>query len=286
MSDVQQSRVPAGVRGGGQFSQSARGEAGVTLHPRPAPWGGRRDGEVADLPLSALVTTHTAMTETLDSGRESDSPDEPVLVRARMDDPSRWEIADGHHRVARAIRRGASSVRVEFDTTFDDEPYEGQLYDFAQHCTPERARVIAGWGQARPDWINERDEVDDALWDALRAGTKATGDEVPLPPHFPLLTDPDLVVTAAYLDLGEDLRPALRLALPREYRTRARATSDGVTWEGEYDRLSPDDMAAIEAWTTPHLERVDAAADVIRRHGWLDPLEFHLLTGHPHIYEA
>lgn len=96
-------------------------------------WGGRRDGEVGELPITALVTTASAMTEVLTSGRRSDSPDDPVLVRARYDDPARWEVADGHHRIADAIRAGRTTVTVEFDTCFDDEPYEGHLYDFAQH---------------------------------------------------------------------------------------------------------------------------------------------------------
>jgi len=93
-------------------------------------WGGRRDGEVGPLPLTQLVTTAEAMREVLVSGRVSDTPQAPVLVRAREDDPTRWEIADGHHRVAQAIREGRTEVLVEFDTVFDDEPYGGELYDF------------------------------------------------------------------------------------------------------------------------------------------------------------
>jgi hypothetical protein len=137
---VTAARVPAGVTAGGQFTTSARPEALVELARPGGVWGGRRDGELGELPITALVTTSSAMTEVLVSGRPSESPDDPVLVRAREGDPTRWEVADGHHRVADAIRAGRTSVTVEFDTCFDDEPYEGDLYDFAQHlpaCAPD-----------------------------------------------------------------------------------------------------------------------------------------------------
>ncbi|WP_251153607.1 hypothetical protein [Cellulosimicrobium sp. Marseille-Q4280] len=126
-------RMPAGVTTGGQFTTGARTEAPVELAGPGGTWGGRRDGEVGELPITALITTASAMTEVLTSGRRSESPDDPVLVRAREDDPARWEVADGHHRLADAIRAGRTTVAVEFDTCFDDEPYEGELYDFAQH---------------------------------------------------------------------------------------------------------------------------------------------------------
>lgn len=104
----------------------------------PQFWGGRRDHETATLPVTDLITTRAAMTEVLGSDRVSDTPDAPVLVRARQDDPTRWEIADGHHRVAEALRDGRTEVKVVFDTGFDDEPYEGDFYDFAEHMDHPR----------------------------------------------------------------------------------------------------------------------------------------------------
>lgn len=87
----------------------------------------------ATLPLTALVTTVDAMTETLASGRVSDTPDAPLWVKARPDLPGLWEIADGHHRVAAAIRAGRATILADLDPIPDDEPYEPPFYDFTQH---------------------------------------------------------------------------------------------------------------------------------------------------------
>jgi hypothetical protein len=45
-------------------------------------------------------------------------------------------------------------------------------------------------------------------------------------------------------------------------------------------------MRAVEEWVTPQMVRLDAAADIIRRFGWLDPHELDALVGGPNIYEA
>lgn len=80
--------------------------------------------------LVDLVATAEAMAEVLASGRCSDTPDEPVWLKARDDMPGRWEIADGHHRVAAAIRAGATTVLADLDPVPDDELYEPPFHDF------------------------------------------------------------------------------------------------------------------------------------------------------------
>lgn len=82
------------------------------------------------LPLRALIVTDGAMREVLASGRVSDTPDEPVLVRASEEFPGLWEVADGHHRVAHALRAGQVTVTALLDLIPDDEPYTRPFYDF------------------------------------------------------------------------------------------------------------------------------------------------------------
>lgn len=81
--------------------------------------------------LTNLVTPARCMDEVLASGRASDTPDAPAWLKARSDMPGKWEIADGHHRVAQAIREGRTTVLGDLDLIPDDEPYEGPFFDFS-----------------------------------------------------------------------------------------------------------------------------------------------------------
>lgn len=95
----------------------------VPRHPRtPMP--------LARIPLTAILAREDDMQDVLDSGRVSDTPDDPVLVRASEEFPGLWEIADGHHRVAHALRTGHTTVMALLDPVPDDEPYEPPFYDF------------------------------------------------------------------------------------------------------------------------------------------------------------
>lgn len=64
------------------------------------------------------------MQDVLTSGRVSDTPYAPVTLTAREDLPGHWEIADGHHRVAAAIRDGYTVIVADLDSCPDEEPYE------------------------------------------------------------------------------------------------------------------------------------------------------------------
>lgn len=70
------------------------------------------------------------MEETFNSGRASDTPDAPVEVCLRDGSKGRFEIVDGHHRVAHAIRQGRTDVQVVIVPYVDDEPYEEPFYPF------------------------------------------------------------------------------------------------------------------------------------------------------------
>lgn len=85
------------------------------------------------VPLSALVAQHDVMSDVLTSGTPSDTPDEPVLLRICPNGlVGRYEVADGHHRVAAAIRRGDTHVLADIEVDFpDDEPYPGPYFNFA-----------------------------------------------------------------------------------------------------------------------------------------------------------
>ena len=84
------------------------------------------------LPLTALICRDEDMREVLASGRASATPDAAVWVKAREDRPGLWEIADGHHRVAYALRSGTGVIRAELDPAPDDEPLNGPFYDFGE----------------------------------------------------------------------------------------------------------------------------------------------------------
>lgn len=83
-------------------------------------------------PLDRILARDKDMRETLSSGRESETPDEPVWLRARADMPEHFEIADGHHRVAAAIRAGRTHVAADLDRVPDDEPLQPPFYDFGR----------------------------------------------------------------------------------------------------------------------------------------------------------
>lgn len=91
----------------------------------------------AHLPLTDLISPHGDMAGVLDDydnlGHRSETPDDPIYVKARHDIPGKYEIADGHHRVADAIRNGRDHVRALIDPYEDEEPYEAPFYDFSQH---------------------------------------------------------------------------------------------------------------------------------------------------------
>lgn len=86
----------------------------------------------AVVPLTSLIVPDECMREVLHSGRQSETPDAPVLLRPRGDMPG-YEICDGLHRVASAIRQGLDCINGEIDTGPDEEPYEPPFYDFTVH---------------------------------------------------------------------------------------------------------------------------------------------------------
>ena len=88
------------------------------------------DMQRAEVPLTALIAEQGAMSEVLASGRVSDTPDERVWLKASPDHPGCWEIADGHHRVAAALKTGQTTIAADLDPISDDEPYNEPFYDF------------------------------------------------------------------------------------------------------------------------------------------------------------
>ena len=83
------------------------------------------------LPLVRLVTAASDMEAVLSSGRLSLIPDEPIEVCLSPEGDGLYEIVDGHHRVAQAIREGRTEVSAHIYAYFDDEPYEKPHFDFA-----------------------------------------------------------------------------------------------------------------------------------------------------------
>ena len=111
------------------------------------------------LPLTALIAEHAAMEETLASGRISETPEEPVYVKARPDLSGKWEIADGHHRVAAAIRGKLPSVAVLMDQLPDDEPYDEPFYPFVAPVLPEWAdEALEGVYAGQTLYVQQQEE--------------------------------------------------------------------------------------------------------------------------------
>lgn len=89
--------------------------------------------------LGAVLARHDDLTEVLSSGRVSDTPDEPIFLCGREDAPDRFELCDGHHRVAAMLRAGANAdteVIADIDSGFDDEPLEPPFFDFGEATAP------------------------------------------------------------------------------------------------------------------------------------------------------
>ena len=80
---------------------------------------------VGRIPVRHLVTSVDGMQETVDSGRVSETPDAPVELCCRDGVVGRYEIVDGHHRVAAILRAGGLEVEAIIYDYVDDEPYRG-----------------------------------------------------------------------------------------------------------------------------------------------------------------
>lgn len=150
------------------------------------------------VPLTDLIARDDDMREVLSSGRVSRTPDEPVYLKARSDMPGKYEIADGHHRVADAIRSGRGHVEADIDDVPDDEPLDPPFYDFSSHYRlgrREAARLsdapppdhMACGPQARTVWLHADDRDPRCTACGHRVADPVTG-EPPVetrtrPPH-------------------------------------------------------------------------------------------------------
>lgn len=82
------------------------------------------------VPLALLVTADSVMVEVLRSGRISTTPTEPIYICVRKDMPGRFEVSDGHHRIAAALRAGQREIHAIINPDPDDEPYDPPFYTF------------------------------------------------------------------------------------------------------------------------------------------------------------
>lgn len=141
------------------------------------------------VPLSDLVARDADMKEVLGSGRTSLTPDQPVLLKTR-EDGAGFEVADGHHRLADAIRQGKTHIQADIDPNPDDEPLEPPFYDFTQPHAKTAAhvpedepivRTTADLGWSPDEWA-------EAKRDPWHASTNLAQREVRQ--HHPKLTMP------------------------------------------------------------------------------------------------
>jgi len=105
-------------------------------------------GERRLLPLTDLIANDKNMREVLSSGRRSETVG-AIHVWPRDDMPG-FEIGDGHHRVADAIRRGETHIDSEVEPWPDEEQYDPPFYDFSQHMRRESALAKTAAAQNPP----------------------------------------------------------------------------------------------------------------------------------------
>jgi hypothetical protein len=124
-------------------------------------WDERHQFYRARVPLVSLITNRSSMDEVVRSGRQSETPGERPWLKVRADMPGRYEIADGHHRVADAFRRGETHIEADIDPTPDEEPYSGPFYDFGQHRNVSAAAQDGGmaWYHGSTDELAVGDPV-------------------------------------------------------------------------------------------------------------------------------
>ena len=153
---------------GGRFAAPTRPAATDTLHPRledriasvapltddstlpkladprPAmqfiddPYGGWWRGRIA---MTHLIAEHQSMVNTITSGRTSDSTGQPVELCLHEGTDAHFEVTDGHHRLADALRRGETHIDVLISAYHDDEPYDGDYFDFAAANAPHTSEA-------------------------------------------------------------------------------------------------------------------------------------------------
>lgn len=109
--------------------------------------GVRPSGYVSALVrLDRILANRDDLAAVLASGRPSHT-DAPILLNARDGEPCRFELADGHHRIATALRTRRSWACSLIDPCEDDEPLSGPFYTFP---APGRTRRCRGQQDAAP----------------------------------------------------------------------------------------------------------------------------------------
>jgi len=175
-------------------------------------------------------------------------------------------------RVQEGVREGgqfAPTPRAETGVTLPS--VSGRL-----GTTPRE--VADRWGTTTTDWINDPAMLCVLLADEVYRGRTAYEALVPMA-SWPMWIDDDLCIVDVDLTVEPNMRPAIEVTLPRRYKTRVTVTSDGARFDGEHDRLSPDDKVALGWWLAPVTRELEIKADVMRRHaGYLDPEEYQRLA--------
>lgn len=93
--------------------------------------------------IAHLVTTHYALNTALTERVKTESPGCPIELYIREDVAGRFEISDGHHRLAEALLAGHTAVDAVIYDYIDDEPYQAPFADLpALHRTMTSADPI------------------------------------------------------------------------------------------------------------------------------------------------
>lgn len=193
-------RQPAGAPTGGQFATNTAPRSSVRLdefHARMREQAQLLLETIRDLPgvanaevtdsgyvraqvrLDRIAARSDDMHEVLDSGRVSETPEAPVLLRVEEADSfagyTRFELSDGHHRAAAKIRAGECWVTANIDPVPDEEPLDGDYYDFgpavASGSRAERTTAYASFDalpqtaqHALRNWSRDQSAEEQEAW--------------------------------------------------------------------------------------------------------------------------
>ncbi|WP_156250945.1 hypothetical protein [Pseudactinotalea terrae] len=176
-------------------------------------------------------------------------------------------------RVQAGVREGgqfAATLRAEAGVTLSSTS--------GRPANAPPREVADRWGTTSTDWINDPARLCVLLADEVYGRRTAYEALVPMT-SSPIWMDDDLCVVDVDLTVEPNMRPAIEVTLPRRYKTRVTVTSDGARFDGEHDRLDPDDKVALGWWLAPVTRDLEIKADVMRRFGYFDPQEYQRLAG-------
>lgn len=241
--------------------EGAVARAGELVSQKPTGWHVTpEDADVEWLrgdSISATIATERAL---VSHSADYDLPHVRTTYQWTVeDDDNLRELASGVEK-----HQGAARAAAEKALRQHEQARKLQTTQTSTH--PE---IVARWGTDEPGWMDVPDDVAERVSEEL---PRDASGRTTTPGGVPDFKDQTITPDACRVEISRAMRPTIVVDLP-DHKTTVRVTSSDTVFSGEDDRVSDDDKAALKRWLTPYAAQVDVVADVIRRHGWLDPHE-------------